>query len=332
MPFSERIFETPIGYTNPAGMEDGSTDTTQGVNIRNNFRWLTETAQQEHRNHHHRIALRDDIRRTRFLAHTQGLIDDEHYEALRLLNISPPWMAAAPTVVLGQTQDDQMDAGAGDAMVDPVDHLTEEERKHVEDLRKIETATDTLLGNGNKAPRIRIPEGAVLCDYEMLKQPDGIRCHFAAHPMLVAWLRRLAIECQKDRHTDRTVRDLRDREYPIKILDGKGRRVWEINQSAIVPRTQRPNLRLDNRSKITQLGWLRLTAEGNERTIKFTGLDDPAYWYTPTLVKDLQTGDLHQETRLQYFMNRAFAQLASAFIEVPNVVSSRIRIGTRKDG
>ena len=329
MPLSEAIFASHIGYTRPAGM-GGARDASLGVTIRANFWTLTEHEQEEHRQHHHRIALRDDLRRTRVLAHTQGLIDDTEYEGLRLLNISPSWMAAAPTVVLGQTQRDQMDAGAGEATVDPVDHLTEEERKHVEDLRKIETATDTVIGNGKKAPRIRIPEGAVLCDYEMLKQVDGIRCHFAAHPMLVAWLRRLAIECQRDGHADRTVRDLRDREYPIEILDGKGRRVWEINQSAVVTRAQRPNLRLDNRSKITQLGWLRLTAEGNERTIKFTGLDDPAYWYTPTPVKDLQTGDIHEETRLQYFMNRAFAQLASAFIEVPNVVSSRIRIGTRK--
>jgi hypothetical protein len=257
--------------------------------------------------------------------------------AIEYNNATPPWQLAMsmsfPAYLAArnttQLEPNEIDTGAGADDVDDLDHLTTEERAALTTAELIEPPTDYVqaLGfDGTPSPRIRLEEGASFADYTLTRTPNGIICEFSVNPRVVAWLRRLAIKCQKEGHAQRTVRNLKTSEQNIEILDGGSNRVWEINRSDIVTRDHVPNLRLDSQSGIHQLGWIRLTAGGLTRKILFKELDDPAYWFSPvTYGQDDQGGP-----RLQAQLNQAFTRLASAFVEIPNVVSSNITISTQR--
>lgn len=213
----------------------------------------------------------------------------------------------------------EIDASAGVQEVDDLDHLTAQERAVI-----TEVDTSTAFGGTEIGPRIRLEEGASIASYSLTRTPTGIECDFTLHPRVAAWLRKLAIKCHEEGHAQRTVRNLKTSEQNIEVLDGGSTRVWEINRSDIVTRNHHPNLRLDTNTSIENLGWIRLTAGGLHRRIKFTELDDPAYWFKP-----ITTG-LTQVPRLQALLNQAFTRLASAYVEVPNVVSSDITISSAR--
>ena len=231
-----------------------------------------------------------------------------------------------------QLDPNEIDTGAGADDVDDLDHLTTEERAALTTAELIEPPTDYVQAigfDGTPSPRIRLEEGASFADYTLTRTPNGIICEFSVNPRVVAWLRRLAIKCQKEGHAQRTVRNLKSTEQLIEILDGGSSRVWEINRSDIVTRDHVPNLRLDAQSGIHQLGWIRLTAGGLTRKILFKELDDPAYWFSPVSYGRVEQED-QKGPRLQAQLNQAFTRLASAFVEIPNVVSSNITISTQR--
>jgi hypothetical protein len=214
-----------------------------------------------------------------------------------------------------------IDPSAGLSQIDPIDHLTSDERTEADNDPALRTdKPKTVNENGKRQPRIRLAKGAELLKYTIKRTATGLEFDFTAHKRLAAWLRRLAIDCQADGRTSRTVRDLASTDHKIVPLDGLGSRVWELNLSRTITRGTMPNLRLDQPTDITHLGWLRLTAGGTHRTFRIEDMDDPCYWFMPT------GSSTPPQPRIVEQINRNLFNLAYLYVELPNVVTSRTAI------
>ena len=260
------------------------------------------------------------LRRTRDATMSRA---DQHQEALCMDATHQPhhphrYQQTPSTGLVNPPRD--IDPSAGLSQVDPIDHLTSDERTAADNDPTLRAdKPKTVNDHGKRQPRIRLAKGAELLKYTIKRTADGLEFDFTAHKRLAAWLRRLAIDCQSDGHTTRTVRDLASTDHKIVPLDGLGSRVWELNLSRTLPRDTTPNLRLDRPTDITNLGWLRLTAGGTHRTFRIENMDDPAYWFVPTAAG---TSTMPQQPRIVDAINRNLYNLAYLYVELPTVVTS----------